>query len=145
MRNLKDSRNSCRNIGTRARFTRLVRFPLSGGSHGPDWYWTQDEDILCKHDYTEATASTVDVSLLPKVMQVRDFGKRSRTKYTHLLDQDTTVGTGGFGGVGLVKPGTGFRRIPNAPTSAMSSFEVDVLVRWLLRVQTFRSSIVFKM
>jgi len=122
-----------------------VRFPLSGGSRGPDWYWAQDEDILRKHDYTETTASTVDVSLLPKVMQVRDFGKRSRTKYTHLLDQDTTVGTGGFGGVGLVKPGAGFRRIPNAPTSAMSSFEVDVLVRWLLRIQTFRSSIVFKM
>ena len=67
----------------------------------------QDEDILRKHDYTEATESTVDVSLLPKVMQVRDFGKRSRTKYTHLLDQDTTVGTGGFGGVGIVKPGAG--------------------------------------
>lgn len=43
-----------------------------------------------KHDYTEATLSTVDVAMLPKVMQVKDFGKRSRTKYTHLLDQDTT-------------------------------------------------------
>lgn len=50
----------------------------------------QDAEILQKHDYTEATASTVDVSMLPKVMQVRNFGKRSRTKYTHLVDQDTT-------------------------------------------------------
>ena len=64
----------------------------------------QDADVLKKHDYHEATASTVDVTLLPKVMQVRDFGKRSRTKYTHLVDQDTTVSTGGFGGTSL-KPG----------------------------------------
>lgn len=34
---------------------------------------------------TEANESTVDVSLLPAVMQV-NFGKRSRTKYMHLVD-----------------------------------------------------------
>lgn len=55
----------------------------------------QDAEILKKHDYTEATESTMDVSLLPQVMQVKNFGKRSRTKYTHLLDQDTTVAAGG--------------------------------------------------
>ena len=65
----------------------------------------QDLDILKRRDYTEATESTVDVSLLPKVMQVKNFGKRSRTKYTHLLDQDTTVSSGGFGGVAPVKAG----------------------------------------
>jgi len=43
--------------------------------------------------------------MLPKVMQVKNFGKRSRTKYTHLLDQDTTVSTGGFGGSAPVKAG----------------------------------------
>ncbi|KAF8525228.1 microfibrillar-associated protein MFAP1, Zn finger, CCHC type protein [Hysterangium stoloniferum] len=67
----------------------------------------QDEEILKRHDYTEATESTIDVTLLPKVMQVRDFGKRSRTKYTHLLDQDTTIPSGGFGGTGSVKPTVG--------------------------------------
>ncbi|KAJ7456435.1 microfibrillar-associated protein MFAP1, Zn finger, CCHC type protein [Mycena latifolia] len=65
----------------------------------------QDEEILKRHDFTEATESTVDVSMLPKVMQVKNFGKRSRTKYTHLLDQDTTVTTGGFGGNAPVKAG----------------------------------------
>ncbi|OCH88823.1 hypothetical protein OBBRIDRAFT_733666 [Obba rivulosa] len=73
-------------------------------------YWhkgafRQDDEILTRHDYTEATESTVDVTLLPKVMQVRNFGKRGRTKYTHLLDQDTTVGAGGFGGAGPVQAG----------------------------------------
>ncbi|THH11381.1 hypothetical protein EW145_g695 [Phellinidium pouzarii] len=58
----------------------------------------QDADVLKRHDFTEKTESTMDVSLLPKVMQVRNFGKRSRTKYTHLVDQDTTAGNGGFGG-----------------------------------------------
>jgi hypothetical protein len=65
----------------------------------------QDQEILTRHDFTEATESTVDVSMLPKVMQVKNFGKRSRTKYTHLLDQDTTVSTGGFGGTAPVKAG----------------------------------------
>lgn len=60
---------------------------------------------MTRHDYTQATESTVDVSMLPKVMQVRNFGKRSRTKYTHLVDQDTTVAAGGFGGTAFSKPG----------------------------------------
>ncbi|PIL30995.1 hypothetical protein GSI_05688 [Ganoderma sinense ZZ0214-1] len=65
----------------------------------------QDAEILKRHDFTEATESTVDVSMLPSVMQVKNFGKRGRTKYTHLLDQDTTMGTGGFGGNAPVKAG----------------------------------------
>ncbi|KAG1749622.1 microfibrillar-associated protein MFAP1, Zn finger, CCHC type protein [Suillus paluster] len=65
----------------------------------------QDDAILQRRDYTEATESTVDVSMLPDVMRVKNFGKRSRTKYTHLMDQDTTQGSGGFGGSGSVKTG----------------------------------------
>lgn len=47
----------------------------------------------------------MDVSVLPQVMQVKNFGKRSRTKYTHLVDQDTTLPSGGFGGSAPVKHG----------------------------------------
>ncbi|KAJ9099800.1 hypothetical protein QFC21_003799 [Naganishia friedmannii] len=46
----------------------------------------QDDDIM-KRNYNVKTESAVDVSLLPKAMQVRNFGK-----YTHLKDQDTTQG-----------------------------------------------------
>jgi microfibrillar-associated protein 1 len=49
----------------------------------------------------------VDKSALPKVMQKRDWGKRSQTKYTHLLDQDTTQSSGGFGGAALNRAGGG--------------------------------------
>ncbi|PWN53573.1 hypothetical protein IE53DRAFT_145144 [Violaceomyces palustris] len=42
----------------------------------------QDLDILKKHDYTEKTENAIDYSLLPKSMQVKNFGRASRSKYT---------------------------------------------------------------
>ena len=53
---------------------------------------TQDEeDTVFKRDFAQPTLEDhFDKTVLPKVMQVKDFGRAGRTKYTHLVDQDTT-------------------------------------------------------
>ena len=49
----------------------------------------QDMEIL-QRDFTEQSADAVDKTQLPRIMQVRDFGKRSRSKWTHLAAEDTS-------------------------------------------------------
>merc|ERR1711902_429228 len=58
--------------------------------HRGAFYLDTEEDVL-KRDTTGATLEDrFDKTVLPKVMQVKNFGRSSRTKYTHLVDQDTT-------------------------------------------------------
>jgi len=54
-------------------------------------FYTHEEDNLLTRDYSGATLEDkFDKTVLPKVMQVKNFGRSGRTKYTHLVDQDTT-------------------------------------------------------
>lgn len=50
----------------------------------------QDLDILKSRDYSAMTESAADKKSLPNVMQVRDYGKKGRSKWTHLTNEDTS-------------------------------------------------------
>lgn len=54
-------------------------------------FYLDKEDDVYKRDFSQATLEDhFDKTILPKVMQVKNFGRSGRTKYTHLVDQDTT-------------------------------------------------------
>ncbi|PSN55295.1 Microfibrillar-associated protein 1 [Blattella germanica] len=54
-------------------------------------FFMNHDDDLYKRDFSAATLEDhFDKTILPKVMQVKNFGRSGRTKYTHLVDQDTT-------------------------------------------------------
>lgn len=54
-------------------------------------FYLDNESDIYKRDFAQATLEDhFDKTILPKVMQVKNFGRCGRTKYTHLVDQDTT-------------------------------------------------------
>ncbi|XP_055638258.1 microfibrillar-associated protein 1 [Toxorhynchites rutilus septentrionalis] len=54
-------------------------------------FYLDEEDQVYKQDFSSPTLEDhFDKTILPKVMQVKNFGRCGRTKYTHLVDQDTT-------------------------------------------------------
>lgn len=55
-------------------------------------FYLENEENVFKRDFAKPTLEDhFDKTVLPKVMQVKNFGRSGRTKYTHLVDQDTTV------------------------------------------------------
>lgn len=58
--------------------------------HRGAFYLDKEEEVF-KQDFSAPTLEDhFDKTILPKVMQVKNFGRCGRTKYTHLVDQDTT-------------------------------------------------------
>lgn len=54
-------------------------------------FYLEKEEVVLKQDFSAPTLEDhFDKTILPKVMQVKNFGRCGRTKYTHLVDQDTS-------------------------------------------------------
>lgn len=66
--------------------------------HKGAFFMDSQEEIL-KRDYAQPTGEDAHANreMLPEVKQVRDFGKKGRTKWTHLVGEDTTAFDYGWG------------------------------------------------
>ncbi|KAI9361957.1 splicing factor, Prp19-binding domain-containing protein [Pilaira anomala] len=54
-------------------------------------FYQDPENEVLQRDYSAPTIDEVrNKDVLPKIMQVKNFGLAGRTKYTHLVDQDTS-------------------------------------------------------
>lgn len=73
------------NKGVKGKYKFLQKYYHRGA------FYLDREETVFKQDFSEPTLEDhFDKTILPKVMQVKNFGRCGRTKYTHLVDQDTT-------------------------------------------------------
>ncbi|KAH0464363.1 hypothetical protein IEQ34_007149 [Dendrobium chrysotoxum] len=60
-------------------------------SDADDHATTAGTDAIYRRDFSSPTGEDkMDKTILPKVMQVKHFGRSGRTKWTHLVQEDTT-------------------------------------------------------
>jgi len=69
----------------------LQKYYHKGVFYMDDDTLNKDKADVRNRDYSAPTLEdNYNKEVLPSVLQVKNFGKRGRTKYTHLADQDTT-------------------------------------------------------
>ncbi|OQR92898.1 hypothetical protein THRCLA_08589 [Thraustotheca clavata] len=75
----------------KAKWKFMQKYYHKGAFYLDDKSLEKDPSDVRKRDADAPTAEDkVDYEALPKIRQVKNFGKAGRTKYTHLVDQDTT-------------------------------------------------------
>lgn len=84
-----EQRNNPRQVtnkGAKGKYKFLQKYYHRGA------FFMDDEEGVFKRDFSAPTLEDhFNKTVLPKVMQVKNFGRSGRTKYTHLADQDTTL------------------------------------------------------
>lgn len=62
-------------------------------------FYLDEKDPIFQRDFAQATGEDAGANreMLPELKQVRDFGKKGRTKWTHLVAEDTTAFDYGWG------------------------------------------------
>ena len=79
---LKSNPKVITNKATKGKYKFMLKYYHRGA------FYTHEEDQLLSRDISGATLEDkFDKTVLPKVMQVKNFGRYGGTKYTHLVDQ----------------------------------------------------------
>lgn len=58
--------------------------------HRGVFYLDEEQHVLRRDVSAPTLEDHFDKTILPQVMQVKDFGRAGRTKWTHLVNEDTT-------------------------------------------------------
>jgi len=85
-------------VRSRGRYRFLQRYYHAGAFFADE---RASDPGVFNRDFNAATGDdrTIDRSLLPAVMQVKHFGLKGRTKYSHLTAQDTSRPSRDDGGI----------------------------------------------
>uniref|UniRef100_A0AAQ4RHE7 Microfibril associated protein 1 n=1 Tax=Gasterosteus aculeatus aculeatus TaxID=481459 RepID=A0AAQ4RHE7_GASAC len=82
---LRNSGKQVTNKASKGKYKFLQKYYHRGA------FFMDEEENVYKRDFSAPTLEDhFNKTILPKVMQVKNFGRSGRTKYTHLVDQDTT-------------------------------------------------------
>lgn len=82
---LRNSGKQVTNKASKGKYKFLQKYYHRGA------FFMDEEEEVYKRDFSAPTLEDhFNKTILPKVMQVKNFGRSGRTKYTHLVDQDTT-------------------------------------------------------
>ncbi|AWP01122.1 Microfibrillar-associated protein 1 [Scophthalmus maximus] len=82
---LRNSGKQITNKASKGKYKFLQKYYHRGA------FFMDGEEDVYKRDFSAPTLEDhFNKTILPKVMQVKNFGRSGRTKYTHLVDQDTT-------------------------------------------------------